>query len=89
MKNKQIIFLYKSVSSSNNFLFSDNFISFESHLTSDDIYGFGERIHEFKLEEGIYTIWPVDRPNFYDDGKGSKNLYGHQPIGLHKTKNNL
>ena len=28
----------------------------------------------------------MDRPNFYDDGKGSKNLYGHQPIGLHRTK---
>ena len=83
-KNKKNIFY--SFNTNKNFLFSDNFISFESHLTSDDIYGFGERIHEFKLEEGIYTIWPVDRPNFYDDGKGSKNLYGHQPIGLHRTK---
>ena len=83
-KNQKNIFY--SFNTNKNFLYSDNFISFESHLTSDDIYGFGERIHEFKLEEGIYTIWPVDRPNFYDDGKGSKNLYGHQPIGLHRTK---
>ena len=78
--------IFYSFNSTKNFLFSDNLISFESYLTSDDIYGFGERIHNFKLEDGVYTIWPVDRPNIYDDGKGSKNLYGHQPIGLHKTK---
>ena len=84
--NKKNIFY--SFKTNENFLFSDNFISFESYLTSDDIYGFGERIHEFKLEEGVYTIWPVDRYNYLDDGKGSKNLYGHQPIGLHKTKYN-
>ena len=82
--NKKNIFY--SFKSEKNFLFSDNLISFDSYLTSDDIYGFGERIHDFKLEEGVYTIWPVDRTNFVDDGKGSKNLYGHQPIGLHKTK---
>ena len=80
--------IFYSFKTDENFLFSENLISFESYLTSDDIYGFGERIHEFKLEEGVYTIWPVDRYNFLDDGKGSKNLYGHQPIGLHKTKYN-
>ena len=80
--NKNIFF---SFDISKNFLFSDNFINFESHLTSDDIFGFGERIHSFKLNEGLYTIWPIDQTNIYDDGKGGKNLYGHQPIALHKT----
>ena len=80
---KNIFYRFKT---DKNFLFSDNLISFDSYLTNDDIYGFGERIHNFKLEEGVYTIWPVDRRNFIDDGKGSKNLYGHQPIGLHRTK---
>ena len=80
---RNIFYTFKT---NKNFLFSDNFISFESFLTSDDIYGFGERIHDFKLEEGVYTIWPIDQKNFVDDGKGGKNLYGHQPIGLHRTK---
>ena len=80
---KKIFYSFKT---DKNFLFSDNLISFQSYLTTDDIYGFGERIHNFKLEEGVYTIWPIDRRNLVDDGKGSKNLYGHQPIGLHKTK---
>ena len=81
--NKKIFYTFNTLK---NFLFSNNYINFESHLTSDDIYGFGERIHNFKLKEGIYTIWPRDQKNYYDNGKGGKNLYGHQPIGLHKTK---
>ena len=78
--------IFYSFNTSKNFIYSDNYINFESYLTSDEIYGFGERIHNFKLNEGIYTIWSIDRSNYYDKGKGGQNLYGHQPIGLHKTK---
>ena len=84
--NKQFFYF----NTSQNFLFSDTFINFESKLTSDAIFGFGERTHEFKLNEGIYTIWTQDIGTIYDDGKGGRNLYSHMPIGLHKTKyNNL
>ena len=76
-------------STSDNFLFSETFINFRSKLTSDNIYGFGERIHDFKLNEGTYTIWPNGGGTTkYDDGKGGMNQYSHQPIGLHKTKYN-
>ena len=77
--------------SSNNFLFSDNYINFQSELTSDNIYGFGERVHDFKLGEGLYTIWSQDPAGTkYDTGIGGGNTYGHQPIGIHKTRyNNL
>ena len=78
--------IFYSFSTQKNFLFSNSYINFESILTSDDIYGFGERIHNFKLDHGIYTIWPVNQKNEYDDGNGGNNLYGHQPIALHKTK---
>lgn len=85
--NKQFFYF----NTSQNFLFSDTYINFESKLTSDDIFGFGERAHEFKLNEGIYTIWSQDiGAAIYDDEKGGRNLYSHMPIGLHKTKyNNL
>ena len=73
--------------SSQNFIFSDTYINFESKLTSNKIYGFGERTHDFKLNEGIYTMWSFDCSGTrYDDGKGGMNQYSHQPIGLHKTK---
>ena len=71
------------------FLFTDRYINFESILTSNDIYGFGERGHELKLNEGIYTIWPNDTGGIqYDNGKGGRNGYSHQPVGLHKTNLN-
>ena len=74
-------------STKDNFIFSDTYINFESKLTSDNIYGFGERTHDFKLKDGVYTIWPYDCGGTkYDDGKGGMNQYSHQPIGLHKTK---
>ena len=70
-----------------NFLFSETLIQFESILTSNNIYGFGERYHKLKLEDGIYTIWPNDTGGIQkDDREGRFNLMGHQPIGLHKTK---
>jgi len=84
MNNDNMQFFY--FNTSQNFLFSDTFINFESKLTSEDIFGFGERTHEFKLNEGIYTIWTQDIGTIYDDGKGGRNLYSHMPIGLHKTK---
>ena len=72
--------------SSENFIFSDNYINFQSVLTSGNIYGFGERNYDFKLNEGLYTIWTQDLSGTKPDmGLGGGNLYGHQPIGLHKT----
>ena len=73
--------------SNDTFLFTDRFINFESILTSDDIYGFGERYHNIKLGTGVYTIWPNDTGGIInDDGKGGKNGYSHQPVAIHKTK---
>ena len=83
--NKQKDIFY-SFTTKNNFLFSKNYINFESILTNDAIYGFGERIHQFKLNKGIYTIWPTNQKNKYDEGNGGQNLFGHQPIAIHKTK---
>ena len=72
-----------------NFLYSDTLIMFDQLLTTKYIYGFGERNFEFNLEIGKYTTWPNDTTTTYKDkGTGGYNLMGHQPIGLHKTKNN-
>ena len=72
-----------------NFLYSDTLIMFDQLLTTKYIYGFGERNFDFNLEIGKYTTWPNDTTTTYrDKGTGGYNLMGHQPIGLHKTKNN-
>ena len=77
---------FYSFNSSKNFVFSDNYINFQSELTSDNIFGFGERTHDFKLGEGLFTIWPqgVDGTK-YDKGLGGGNGYGHFPVAIHKT----
>ena len=76
-------------SENSRFLFSDNFILFGQFLTSNFIAGFGERYHDFKLGDGIYTSWPNDTSGIHqDEGNGGHNLMGLHPIGLHKTKNN-
>ena len=78
-------FFYFNASES--FLFSDKLIIFQYKLTSDKIYGFGERTHDFKLGEGTFTMWPFDcSGTIYDDGLGGMNQYSHQPIALHKTR---
>ena len=70
-----------------NFLFTDTLIMFDQLLTSKNIYGFGERNFDFNLEIGKYTTWPNDTTITYRDlGTGGYNLMGHQPIGLHRTK---
>ena len=80
--NKGVFYTF----SSEMFLFTDRYINFESLLTTTDIYGFGERGHELKLNEGIYTIWPNDTGGIQEDlGEGGRNGYSHQPIGLHRT----
>ena len=77
---------FYSFTTEKNFLFSKNYINFESILSSDNIYGFGERIHNFKLTKGTYTIWPTNQKIKNDDVKEGQKSYGHQPIGLHKTR---
>ena len=71
-----------------NFLYTDTLIMFDQLLTSKYIYGFGERNYDFNLDIGKYTTWPNDTTVTYrDKGTGGYNLMGHQPIGIHRTKN--
>lgn len=70
-----------------NFLFSDTFIAFGGYLTSNDIYGFGERFHNLKLGDGIFTLWPNDTSGIHEDfGDGGYNAMGSHPMGIHRTK---
>ena len=55
--------------STNNFIFSENYINFQYELTSDNIFGFGECNHDFKISNGLYTIYQQN----------------HFPIAIHKT----
>ena len=71
------------------FLFTDFFIGFGGFLTSNDIFGFGERYHELKLGDGKFTSWPNDTCGLHEDtGEGGYNSWGIHPLGFHKTAQN-
>ena len=96
--NDQLFYNYTDISNNNNeiltnentnFLFSDYFIAFGNIITSDDVYGFGERMHSFKLGKGLYTMWPNDTSGIQNDtGLGGYNSYGIHPVGIYKIKKN-
>ena len=42
------------------FIYSDTFIGFGAFISTNDVYGFGERNHELNLGNGKFTLWPND-----------------------------
>ena len=71
------------------FIYSDVFISFAGLVTSNNVYGFGERYHELKLGDGIFTLWPNDTNGIHEDlGDGGYNAMGMHPLGFHRTAKN-
>jgi alpha-glucosidase (family GH31 glycosyl hydrolase) len=60
----------------------DKYIQFDMILPSQNIFGFGDRKHEFKLGEGTYTMWASNMYNGYDDLSGRKGTTGVHPFIL-------
>src|SRR5882757_3551837 len=55
-------------------------------LPSQRMYGLGERVREFQLGEGTWTMWARGADSPYDDGTGSKQVYGVHPFILVQSK---
>ena len=80
--NNELIF----TSENSDFIYSDYFIGFGGFITTNDVYGFGERSHELKLGDGKFTMWPNDTTDIKEDtGDGGFNGYGIHPLGFHQT----
>ncbi len=72
------------------FLYTDVFISFAGMVSTNDVYGFGERYHELKLGDGKFTMWPNDTTGIHEDtGEGGYNAMGIHPLGFHRTSKNV
>jgi alpha-glucosidase (family GH31 glycosyl hydrolase) len=84
-ENNELIFTTENT----DFLYSDLFISFAGFISTNDVYGFGERYHELKLGDGKFTMWPNDTSGIHPDtGEGGYNAMGIHPLGFHKTTKN-
>lgn len=55
-------------------------------LPTQQIFGFGERNREFRLDQGAWTMWANGQETPYDDGSGGKQVYGVHPFCLVKAK---
>lgn len=60
----------------------DKYIQMDMILPSQRIYGLGERVREFNLSEGTWTMWASGQYSPYDDGLGRKGTYGVHPFVL-------
>ena len=83
--NNELIFTTENT----DFIYSDYFIGFGGFISTNDVYGFGERSHELKLGDGKFTMWPNDTTDIKEDiGDGGFNGYGIHPLGFHQTSKN-
>ena len=63
-------------------VFTQNYIKTTSIINSNGkIFGLGERVGEFFLSEGVYTLWNRDEPSPIENGRRpGNNIYGTHPI---------
>lgn len=65
------------------FFYSDKFLQITTKKSMYDVvYGLGERRGDFKLKNGVYTIFPFEQEMVEDKGRlpTGGNLYGHHPF---------
>lgn len=71
------------------FVFLRNFIHLKFMVNSRHIFGLGERVGKFELDDGLYSIWNYDNMVEENGLPPGHNLYGSHPfylIHLHNPK---
>lgn len=64
-----------------NLVVMDKFLQIDFELPSQRLFGFGERLANFQLQEGTWTMWAKRPENCsFDDGTGGKQAYGVHPF---------
>lgn len=49
-------------------------------LTTNKVYGLGERISDLDLNAGKWDMFAQYQPYVYDNGKGGRNIGGQHPV---------
>jgi alpha-glucosidase (family GH31 glycosyl hydrolase) len=71
------------IDSSTDFIFNNQEIKFQTNFpTQRYVYGLGERVTDFSIKPGTYTLWNKDQTQPFDDGTGDKQTYGSHPFFL-------
>jgi len=69
------------------FIMQDKFIQIDMKLPSQHIYGFGERLADFELTEGAWTMWShAVNTSESSQADGGKQTFGVHPFCLVKAE---
>ena len=72
-----------------NLAYMDKYIQMDFKLPSQRVFGLGERVREFNLKSGTWTMWSNGYSNHkVDDGTGRKGTYGVHPFVLAQSGSN-
>ena len=69
-----------------NLVFSDKYVEIGFEISSQQVFGWGERKGSYLLEQGEYTIWPNGRNTTNDPGKRGYSTFGDHPFLLARNK---
>ncbi|XP_063061397.1 sucrase-isomaltase, intestinal [Engraulis encrasicolus] len=62
-------------------VFADQYLQLSAKLSSDNIYGLGEHVHQHFRHDTNWRTWPIFTRDAFPNG-GTHNLYGHYPFFL-------
>ena len=65
-----------------NLILSDKYLEVGFEIHSQEIFGWGQRTRDFKLEEGEYTSWTSGISKEIDPAEKGHNTYGDHPFIL-------
>jgi len=71
------------------FVYVRNFMHLKFMVNSRHIFGLGERINKFELDDGLYSMWNYDAANEETGLAPGNNMYGMHPfymVHLHNPK---
>ncbi|XP_027028042.2 sucrase-isomaltase, intestinal [Tachysurus fulvidraco] len=60
-------------------IFADQYLQLSAKLSSDNIYGLGEHVHQHFRHDINWRTWPIFTRDAFPNG-GVHNLYGHYPF---------
>ena len=71
-----------------NLIFMDKFLQISFLVNGQRVFGYGERVSNFFLEDGNYTLYAQEHTYKVDEGKGAEQLNGVHPfVGVKLNSN--
>jgi len=70
-----------------NFVYLDNYIHFKFMANTRHIFGLGERVGKFELQDGLYSMFNYDQVSEETGVAPGNNMYGSHPFYIMQMQN--